>query len=103
MSEPSILSAPAVEILPPPRGKWEREYQAFRRLLPELLRECSGQYVAIHNEQVVGRGPDKLALALDVLARIGNCAIHVGRVSAEPEPVSRSGVRREISPAGDAA
>jgi len=84
----------AVEIKPPPLTKWEQEYQAFRRLLPELLSTQRGRYVAVHEGQVVYSGADKLALALQVLAKIGNVAIHVGLVSEEPEPISRSGVRR---------
>ena len=96
MSEPSTLPAPVIELPPSPRSKWEREYQAFQRLLPELLATQSGRYVAIHEGQVVDSGDDKLALALRVLAKVGNVPIHVGLVTAEPEPVSRSGVRRDL-------
>jgi hypothetical protein len=102
MAEPITLPAPVVE-LPPPRTKWEHEYRAFQWLLPQLLATHRGQYVAVHNEQVVDSGDDKLALALRVLSRIGNVAIHVGRVTEEPEAVSRSGVRREQRPAGGAS
>jgi len=76
--------------------KWRREYQAFQRLLPQLLTTDKGRYVAIHEEQVVDRGDDKLVLALRVLTRLGNVAIHVGLVAEGTEPVSRSGVRREV-------
>jgi hypothetical protein len=94
VSEPITLSAPAIELtVPPPRSKWEREYQAFQRLLPQLLATHKGQYVAIHEGQVVDSGDKKLDLALRVLAKVGNVAIHVGRVSEDPEPISRSGVR----------
>ena len=96
MSEPVTLPAPVLDLSAAPRTKWEREYQAFRRLLPQLLATHRGQYVAIHNEQVVDSGDDRLALALRVLARIGNVPIHVGRVTEEPEPLARSGVRGEI-------
>ena len=65
-------------------------------MLPGLLASHKGQYVAIHGEQVVDSGDDKLALALRVLHKVGNVAIHVGRVTEEPEPVCRSGVRREV-------
>ena len=95
MSEPITLPAPAVDPITPPRSKWEREYEAFRRLLPQLLATHRGRYVAIHDGQVVGDGDDRLALALQVLAEVGNVPIHVGLVSEEPEPVSRSGVRRD--------
>jgi hypothetical protein len=37
---------------------------------------------------------------LRVLAKVGTVAVHVGLVTEEPEPVSRSGVRREVRPCG---
>jgi hypothetical protein len=80
----------------PPRSKWELEYQAFQRLLPQLLATHRGGYVAIHGGQVVDSGNDKLALAMRVLAKIGNVDIHVGRVTEDAEPIFRSGVRREL-------
>jgi len=56
----------------------------------------------VHNEQVVDSGDDKVALALRVLVKVGNVPVHVGRVSEKPEPMARSGVRRELSVRGDA-
>ena len=103
MNGPSIHPTPVVELPVPPRTKWEREYQAFRQLLPQLLASHRGQYVAIHDGQVLDSGDDKLALALRVLNKVGNVAIHVGLVGEEPEPVARSGVRREVRPGGGAA
>ena len=95
MSESITLPAPVVNLAPAPRSKWEREYKAFQHLLPKLLATYEGQYVAVHDEVVVDSGNDKMAVALRVLARIGNVPIHVGRVSEDPEPIARSGVRRE--------
>jgi len=100
MSEPVTLHAPSIEPPPVPSSKWEREYRAFLRLLPELLVTHRGQYVAIHHEQVVDSGDDKLQVALRVLAKVGNVAIHVARVTAEVEPIALSGVRRELRPMG---
>ena len=96
MSKSITLPVLVIELPPPPRTKWEQEYQAFRRLLPQLLTTHGGRYVAIHEGQVVDSGDDKLALALRVLAKVGNVPIHVGLVTAEPEPVSHSGVGREL-------
>jgi hypothetical protein len=96
MSESSVLSAEVVELPIAARTAWEREYQAFLQLLPVLLASHKGKYVAIHGGQVVDSGDDKLALALRVLHKVGNVPIHVGRVTEEPEPVCRSGVRREV-------
>lgn len=103
MSEPITLPAPIIDLPGPPRNKWDQEYQAFRRLLPQLLATHRGQYVEIDGGQVVDSGDQKLALALRVLAKVGNVAIHVGLVTEESEPVSRSGVRRELLPGGGAS
>jgi hypothetical protein len=84
----------------PARTKWDLEFQAFCRLLPQLLATHRGKYVAIHEGRVVDSGDDKLAVALRVLSKIGNTSIHVGLVNEEPEPISRSGVRREALPSG---
>lgn len=100
MSELITLTAPKLERSAALRTKWEREYETFRRLLPQLLTTHQGRYVAVHEGQVVDSGDDKLALALRVLAKVGNVPIHVGLVSEEPEPVARSGVRRVVHPSG---
>ena len=100
MSKPTTLAAPVIELTTPPRTKWEREYQEFRRLLPHLLATHRGRYVAIHEGQVVDSGDDKLVVALRVLAKVGNVAVHIGLVTDEAEPISRSGARRDVKPFG---
>jgi hypothetical protein len=103
MSTPVTLPAPALDSGDSPATKWQREYQAFQQLLPALLTTHKGQYVAVHDGQVVGSGDDKLTLAMRVLTKIGNVPIYVGLVSSEPEPVCRSGVRRDCKPNGGGA
>lgn len=98
MSE--VIVIPPEAFVLPPRNKWEREYRAFQRLLPELLKTHRDRYVAIHEEQVVETGDEPLALALRVLARIGNVSIHVGHVTDEPERIYHSGIVRNVSAAG---
>ena len=68
--------------------KWEREYRAFQKLLPSLLQTHRGQFVAIHDEQVVDSGDDEIALAQRVFAKVGNVPIHVEFVSECP-PIAR--------------
>jgi hypothetical protein len=92
----TTLPAPVISVPLPAPTKWEREYQAFRQLLPELLKTHAGQYVAIHDGEVFDCGTDKIELAVRVLKKVGNVSIHVGLVSDQPTPISRSGLRREI-------
>jgi hypothetical protein len=80
---------------PPPPDKFEQERRAFRHLLPDLLKTHEGQFVAIHNGQVVDSGPDRLELVIRVQARVQD-GIYVGLVSDEPEPPRRSGIRRVL-------
>ena len=80
-----------------PSDKWKREKDAFQRLLPVLLTTHRGQYVAIHEGQVVDAGTDQLDVAMRVLSRIGNVPIHVGLVTDHPGRTVRSGVRRELT------
>ncbi len=76
-----VTSLDAPHFLNTPRTKWEREFLAFRRLLPELLNTDKNMFVAVHDEQVVDRDQDELALILRTLSMVGNIDIHVGKVS----------------------
>ncbi len=96
-SDTTLLPPPQFPWPPPPRTKWEREYRAFQRLLPQLLLTQRGLFVAIHEERMIDSDRDEMALIGRVLARIGNVDIHVGLVTDQPEPVYRSGVVRGLS------
>jgi hypothetical protein len=89
-----------VKVPVPQLTKGEREYHAFLRLLPELLATHRGQYVAIHEGQVVDSGADDIALIQRVHARVGYVPIHVGLV-VEPRPVERIPHYREYKPCGE--
>jgi hypothetical protein len=82
MSSIEPLSAPV--LTPPPDDKWRREQRAFHRLLPELLQTHRGRFVAIHDEQVVESGNDKLEVARAAYARFGYVPIFVSRVTDQP-------------------
>ncbi len=101
-TEPITLPAPNLAWRLPTPSKWEREYQAFYRLLPDLLKTHCGQFVVIHDGQVVDSGPDDLALALRFFAQHGNVPIHVGLVADQPEPAVRIPHYRELHRPGDA-
>jgi hydrogenase maturation factor len=88
MSETAVQPALAVELPIPDVPKGEAEYQAFLRLLPQLLETHRGKYVAIHHGQVVDSDTDDVALVLRVQAKVGYVPIHVGLV-IDPQPVLR--------------
>ena len=100
MSETATLPAPAVDWRPVVRSKWAREFEAFQRLLPQLLQTHRGEYVVIHEGRVVDSGQDDLALALRFFAEHGNVPIHVGLVTDQPEPVARIPHYRERPASG---
>jgi hypothetical protein len=102
MSEPITFPAPVLDVTPP-CNKWEREYQAFLRLLPDLLKTHRGKYVAIHEEQVIDSGDDRLELIFRVLPKVGGVSVHIGHVTVEPEPIRRSGLLRDLSRSGGAS
>jgi hypothetical protein len=87
---------------PPPKTKWEREYQAFKRLLPKLLKTQRGKYVVVHEEQVIDSGEDDIALAVQFFAKYGNISPHIGLVIETP-PVCRIPHYREFRMPGSAS
>jgi hypothetical protein len=74
-------------LLPLREDKWRREQQAFRRLLPELLKTHPGQYVAIHEGHVVESGANKLEVAARAYGRFGYVPIYVTLVTDQPLPL----------------
>jgi hypothetical protein len=68
-------------------AKFQREQEAFRKLLPELLQTHRDQYVAIHEGQVVGTGPDQIELADRAYKRFGYIPILVTLVTDRPRVV----------------
>jgi hypothetical protein len=59
----SIETLPAPDLSASDDDEWMRERGAFHRLLPELLRDHRGEFVAIHEGRVVGSGVDKVEVA----------------------------------------
>jgi hypothetical protein len=98
MKKAVLLAAPQIDGNPPAANKWEREYRAFLRLRPSLLRKYRDKYVAVHEEKVVASGEDKIALALQVYSKYGYVPIYVGRVSVEPEVPARIPSPRRVVP-----
>ncbi|WP_439625622.1 DUF5678 domain-containing protein [Gemmata sp.] len=86
MTPVPIFEAPLLG-LPQPRTKWDAEYEAVLRLLPELLKTHRDQYVAVHEGRVVGSGTDKLAVAQEAYKTFGYVEILVRLVTDKPPRV----------------
>jgi hypothetical protein len=97
MAEPGTVTEYTVELPRPTLTKWEREYQAFLRMLPELLRTHPARYAAVHEEKVVDVGDDKMDLAGRMYEKYGYIPIYVGLVAARPLPPVRMPSIREVT------
>jgi hypothetical protein len=64
--------------------RWRREYFAFIRLLPELMKTLAGKYVAVHQGKVVAVGDTSVEAAMGAYKSVGYVPLHVGLVSNEP-------------------
>jgi hypothetical protein len=74
---------------------WQSEERAFHRLVPALLPTHRGQYVAVHNGQVIDHGPDQIEVAKRVYAQVGYVPVYVGLVTdVLPPPVRVPSPRR---------
>ena len=62
------------------------EREAFRRLLPDLLKTYEGQFVAIHDGQVVDVDKDSATLARRTRAQ-GHRPVYIQKVMKEPRIV----------------
>jgi hypothetical protein len=81
MNDSEIMAPPEIGQPTNPPSKFQREMAAFRRLLPELLQQYRNQYVAIHDEKVVGNGDNLISVAKDAYARFGYQPIYVDLVT----------------------
>jgi hypothetical protein len=67
-------------------GRLEHNRRAFQRLLPELLKTHTGQFVAIHQEKLVDADPDRAALIQRIRA-LGYHSVYIQRVISGPRLV----------------
>ena len=88
MSDTATEAIISIELPTPEITKGEREYQAFLRLLPQLLATHRGKYVAVHESQVADSDSSDVVLILRMHWRVGHVPIHVGLVT-EQQPVLR--------------
>jgi hypothetical protein len=66
--------------------KIEKEQAIFEQLRPKLLKKYRGQYVAIHNGEVVEHAADLNTLHKKVFARFGYTPVLHIQVTDEPLP-----------------
>lgn len=69
------------------REKIKAEAEAFRSMHPELAEKYLGQYVAIHDGQVVDHDQDFQSLHSRIRKRFGRQPVLLRRVEVEPESV----------------
>lgn len=84
-NESDVIEAP--DINPPYSAfdeRWRREYVAFIRLLPELLKSDRGKFTAIHGGAVVAVADTFVEAALKAYERVGYVPLHVGEVTENP-------------------
>jgi hypothetical protein len=103
--EPATCSAKAI-VLPealltthrsrPTHPKLALEDDAFRRLLPELLTEYRGRYVALHQGAVLAVGDTEIATLNLAYAREPAALVLVRKVTDQPEPIERLPLFRPI-------
>lgn len=63
----------------------EREHAAFKRMLPELLKQHPGRAVAIYNGQVVTVGDDRMAVWEQARRQLNGAPVYVQTVEYPPK------------------
>jgi len=98
-----VIEFPVPPIAVPEKAdKFRREQWAFYCMLGDLLKTHRGQYVAVHNGQVVESGADMMDVVTRAYQKVGNVPLFVERVSDEPPPVYRMPRFRVSRPSGGA-
>jgi len=64
--------------------KLEAEVQAFERMHPQIIKQYLGQFVAVHESQIVDADADFETLFLRLQKRLGDVPVLIRPVSAEP-------------------
>jgi hypothetical protein len=74
---------PPIESALPIDPEFRKQWEAFQKLKPELLKKYPGQWVAIVNEQVVEVGPDFSTVA-ERMDRFGDVPMCISQVLDKP-------------------
>ena len=73
----------------PTHPKLALEHDAFRRMLPDLLAQHRGRYVALHQGAVLAVGDTEIATLNLAYAREPGALVLVRKVTDQPEPIER--------------
>jgi hypothetical protein len=71
----------------PQRAQMEKEQLAFAHMLPDLLRQYKGVYVAVYQGEVVDHDPDQVALAVRMQKVYPDQVVLIKRVTAVPDKI----------------
>lgn len=72
------------------------EFDAFERMLPELMKQYAGKYVALHNGEVVVAGATRTDALTVAHQQQPNRLVYVRLVTDQPQPIERITSRREL-------
>lgn len=67
------------------RKKIHQESDAFNKMHHRLLQTHAGQYVALHNGQVVGQAVEARELYIEMRQKFGQIPVLIRKVSDQPE------------------
>jgi hypothetical protein len=84
-----LPQAPLTTRSRPTHPKLAQEHDAFLRMLPELLVQHRGRFVALHEGAVVAVGDTEIATLNLVYSRQPGALVLVRKVTDEPEPIER--------------
>ena len=89
MSDATIHDAPDLSEALARVDPWRGDRRAFAAMLPSLLATHLGQYVAVHNGQVVASGAALVDVALEAYRRVGYVPVYVDLIADRPPMPSR--------------
>ncbi|MEK7326887.1 MAG: DUF5678 domain-containing protein [Chloroflexota bacterium] len=66
------------------RAKLDNEIEAYEAMHPEIKKKHFGQWVAVHNRQLVDHDPDRVELYRRVRVRYGRMSVLIRQVREQP-------------------
>ena len=76
-----------VKTKPAPRSEpsgFEKDRRTFQRLLPKLLRQYRGRYVAVYNGRIVDQDKSDESLVARMFQKFGDADFYIGHVEKTP-------------------